>query len=94
MTFLAEWGDPSQLATIVLSSINDMAGVCVGASLSHTLVTALAIVVGTVVAKYIRMRVITFVGGLVFIGFAVVSVFFAPSEENEGDTALALMSSI
>lgn len=30
MTFLAEWGDRSQLATIVLAGINDVTGVCVG----------------------------------------------------------------
>ena len=30
MTFLAEWGDRSQLATIVLASANDLAGVILG----------------------------------------------------------------
>ena len=42
MTFLAEWGDRSQLATIVMAGINDVAGVCVGGVLGHFICTGLA----------------------------------------------------
>ena len=42
MTFLAEWGDRSQLATIVMAGINDVGGVCVGGVLGHFICTGLA----------------------------------------------------
>ena len=42
MTFLAEWGDRSQLATIVMAGINDVGGVCVGGVLGHLICTGLA----------------------------------------------------
>merc|ERR1711981_790727 len=67
MTFLAEWGDRSQLATIVMAGINDVSGVCV---------------CGALIAKKVSVRVVTVVGALVFIGFAVASLFIDPYEEN------------
>ena len=39
LIFLAEWGDRSQLATIVMASVNDVAGVILGGVLGHTLCT-------------------------------------------------------
>jgi putative Ca2+/H+ antiporter (TMEM165/GDT1 family) len=42
MTFLAEWGDRSQLATIVMAGINDVSGVCLGGVLGHFICTGLA----------------------------------------------------
>merc|ERR1719228_3127602 len=51
MTFLAEWGDRSQLATIVLAGINDVGGVCVGGVLGHFICTGLAVICGALIAK-------------------------------------------
>lgn len=82
MTFLAEWGDRSQLATIVLASINDVSGVCLGGVLGHTLCTGLAVIAGALIAKKISVRVVTFIGALVFLGFAIASLFFDPEEEE------------
>jgi len=82
MTFLAEWGDRSQLATIVMAGINDVAGVCVGGTLGHFICTGLAVICGALIAKKVSVRVVTFVGALVFIGFAVASLFIDPYEEN------------
>lgn len=82
MTFLAEWGDRSQLATIVLASINDVGGVCVGGVLGHALCTGLAVIAGALVAKKISVRAVTFIGALVFIMFAIVSLFFDPESEE------------
>ncbi|KOB64478.1 Uncharacterized protein OBRU01_24198, partial [Operophtera brumata] len=42
LTFLAEWGDRSQLATVVLATREDAVGVVVGGSLGHALCTGLA----------------------------------------------------
>lgn len=82
MTFLAEWGDRSQLATIVMAGINDVAGVCVGGVLGHTICTGLAVICGALIAKKISVRMVTLIGALVFIGFAIASLFIDPYEEN------------
>merc|ERR1719228_1599056 len=82
MTFLAEWGDRSQLATIVLAGINDVGGVCVGGVLGHFICTGLAVICGALIAKKISVRMVTLIGALVFIGFAIASLFIDPYEEN------------
>jgi len=82
MTFLAEWGDRSQLATIVLAGINDVSGVCVGGILGHFICTGLAVLCGALIAKKISVRKVTLLGALVFIGFAIASLFIDPYEEN------------
>jgi len=80
MTFIAEWGDRSQLATIVLAGINNVWGVIIGGCLGHTMCTGAAVLVGMIVARFISARVITFIGALVFIGFAIASLFIDPNE--------------
>jgi len=82
MTFLAEWGDRSQLATIVMAGINDVSGVCVGGVLGHFICTGLAVICGALIAKKISVRMVTLIGALVFIGFAIASLFIDPYEEN------------
>ncbi|XP_023344409.1 transmembrane protein 165 [Eurytemora carolleeae] len=82
MTFLAEWGDRSQLATIVMAGINDVAGVCVGGVLGHFICTGLAVLCGALIAKKISVRKVTALGALVFIGFAIASLFIDPNEES------------
>merc|ERR1711865_1172520 len=44
LTFLAEWGDRSQIATIALASAKDPFGVTVGGTLGHCLCTGLAVI--------------------------------------------------
>lgn len=56
LTFLAEWGDRSQLATVVLATREDAVGVVVGGSLGHALCTGLAVVGGRMVAQRISVR--------------------------------------
>jgi len=82
MTFIAEWGDRSQLATIVLAGLNDVWGVILGGCLGHAICTGGAVLVGTLIAKFISPRKITFIGALVFIGFAIASIFTDPNEDG------------
>lgn len=56
LTFLAEWGDRSQLTTIVLGAREDPIGVTIGGTLGHALCTALAVVGGKIVAQRISVR--------------------------------------
>lgn len=83
--FLAEWGDRSQLATIVLASVNDVAGVILGGVLGHTLCTGLAILAGALIAKKISVRAVTIIGGIVFIGFAIATLIFGPESDDDFD---------
>lgn len=82
MTFIAEWGDRSQLATIVLAGLNDVWGVILGGCLGHAICTGGAVLVGTIIARFISARWITFIGALVFLGFAVASIFTDPNEDG------------
>ena len=65
-----------------ISGINDVSGVCIGGVLGHFICTGLAVICGALIAKKVSVRVVTLVGALVFIGFAVASLFIDPYEEN------------
>merc|ERR1711963_285635 len=67
LTFIAEWGDRSQLATIVLAGINDVVGVILGGCLGHAICTGGAGLAGALIARFISIRKITFLGALVFL---------------------------
>jgi putative Ca2+/H+ antiporter (TMEM165/GDT1 family) len=79
MTFLAEWGDRSQLATVVLAATEDIVGVCIGGVLGHSLCTGLAVLGGRIIAQRISVRTVTILGGVVFLVFAVSSLFLNPN---------------
>jgi len=79
MTFLAEWGDRSQLATVVLAATEDVFGVVVGGVLGHSMCTGLAVLGGRMIAQKISVRTVTIVGGVVFLLFAITSLFMSPT---------------
>ena len=70
MTFLAEWGDRSQIATIALAASKDTLGVILGGLLGHALCTGLAVIGGRMLAAKISERTVSIVGGLGFFAFA------------------------
>uniref|UniRef100_UPI00398E8D6D putative divalent cation/proton antiporter TMEM165 n=1 Tax=Pristiophorus japonicus TaxID=55135 RepID=UPI00398E8D6D len=78
LTFLAEWGDRSQLTTIVLAAREDPFGVAVGGTLGHCLCTGLAVIGGRMVAQKISVRTVTIIGGIVFLAFALSALFISP----------------
>lgn len=73
MTFVAEWGDRTQFATISLAAGYNPIGVTTGAILGHGICAAIAVLCGRMIAKYISERTMTALGGLLFLIFAVVS---------------------
>merc|ERR1712181_37867 len=77
-----KWGDRSQLATIVLAGINDVVGVILGGCLGHAICTGGAVLAGALIARFISIRKITFLGALVFLGFAIASIFIDPNEDG------------
>ncbi|WP_013323426.1 TMEM165/GDT1 family protein [Gloeothece verrucosa] len=73
MTFLAEWGDRTQISTIALASSYNVIGVTTGAILGHGICSVIAVIGGKLVAGRISERTITFVGGILFLIFGVVA---------------------
>jgi putative Ca2+/H+ antiporter (TMEM165/GDT1 family) len=57
MTFLGEWGDRSQIATIAMAAGQDYWWVTVGASAGHGICTAAAVIGGRAIAGRVSMRV-------------------------------------
>ncbi|XP_037050168.1 transmembrane protein 165-like [Bradysia coprophila] len=87
MTFLAEWGDRSQLTTIVLAAREDIYGIMVGGCLGHAICTGAAVIGGRLVAQKISVKHVTLIGGVVFLIFAVVSLIMGPNDEKPEDVA-------
>ena len=71
ITFFAEWGDRSQIATIALAAHKDPYGVTVGGVLGHAMCTGLAVVGGRYLAGKIPERTVLFAGGVLFVLFAI-----------------------
>ncbi|KAH8491640.1 hypothetical protein H0E87_023676 [Populus deltoides] len=78
LTFLAEWGDRSQIATIALATHKNALGVAVGATLGHTICTSLAVVGGSMLASKISQGTVATIGGLLFLCFSLSSYFYPP----------------
>uniref|UniRef100_A0A7S4DZV0 GDT1 family protein n=1 Tax=Lotharella globosa TaxID=91324 RepID=A0A7S4DZV0_9EUKA len=83
LTFTAEWGDRSQIATVAMASSKGFAGaigVTVGAVLGHACCTGLAVLGGRLIATSISERQVAIFGGLLFLGFAGYEIYVGPPE--------------
>lgn len=76
LTFLAEWGDRSQIATIALSAAKNPYGVTLGGCIGHTICTGMAVLGGRMLAARISEKTVSIGGGIIFLVFGVHSVFF------------------
>lgn len=76
LTFVAEWGDRSQIATIALAAAKDPYGVTFGACFGHSLCTGMAVVGGRMLASKISERTVSFWGGIIFLAFGIHALFF------------------
>uniref|UniRef100_A0A0N5A1V3 GDT1 family protein n=1 Tax=Parastrongyloides trichosuri TaxID=131310 RepID=A0A0N5A1V3_PARTI len=76
LTFLAEWGDRSQIATIALGAVKDAFGVILGGIIGHSICTGIAVIGGRVIAQKISVRTVTIIGGFTFIIFALANIIF------------------
>ncbi len=75
LTFIAEWGDRTQFATIALAASKNAVGVTLGAITGHLICTAIAVLGGRMVAGRISERAVTAIGGGLFILFGVLAIF-------------------
>ncbi|KAL5769682.1 hypothetical protein ACOSP7_013836 [Xanthoceras sorbifolium] len=78
LTFLAEWGDRSQIATIALATHKNAVGVAIGATIGHTICTSVAVVGGSMLASKISQGTVATIGGLLFLCFSLSSYFYPP----------------
>ncbi len=73
LTFMAEWGDRTQMATITLAAAHHPIGVMVGAALGHAICAAIAVMCGKLISGRISERMLTGLGGGLFIIFGIVA---------------------
>lgn len=74
LTFIAEWGDRTQFATIALAAANNPVGVTIGAILGHAICAAIAVACGRMICGRISERTITLLGGSLFLLFAAIGL--------------------
>ncbi|XP_004247813.1 protein PAM71-homolog, chloroplastic [Solanum lycopersicum] len=75
LVFFAEWGDRSMLATIALGAAQSPWGVASGAIAGHLVATSIAILGGGFLANYISEKLVGYLGGVLFLIFAVATLF-------------------
>jgi len=77
MTFLGEWGDRSQIATIAMAAGQDYWWVTLGAVLGHACCTGVAVIGGRAIAGKVSLKVVTVGGAVAFLVFAFIYLFEA-----------------
>ncbi|KAK6856984.1 hypothetical protein PG995_007171 [Apiospora arundinis] len=77
MTFLGEWGDRSQIATIAMAAGQDYWWVTLGALVGHSICTGVAVIGGRAIAGKVSMKVVTVGGALAFLVFGFIYLFEA-----------------
>jgi len=78
LTFLAEWGDRSQIATIALASAKNAYGVILGGLIGHAFCTGVAVIGGRLLAARISERTVAIIGGVSFLGFGIHALYTGP----------------
>lgn len=74
LTFVAEWGDRTQFSTVLLAGSNNPLGVTLGAILGHSICALIAVLGGRFLAGRLSERLITGVGGILFVGCGLLMV--------------------
>jgi Ca2+/H+ antiporter, TMEM165/GDT1 family len=79
LTFVAEWGDRTQFATVALAVQQNPIGVILGGVLGHTICALIAVLGGRWAAGHISERLVTWIGGLLFLLFGAIALVTGPT---------------
>jgi putative Ca2+/H+ antiporter (TMEM165/GDT1 family) len=71
----SEWGDRSQLAAIALAPNYGMASIMIGGVVAHTVCAFIALGLGKLVEKSCPERLLSIIGGVIFIFFGFWELF-------------------
>ncbi|CAK7215525.1 GCR1-dependent translation factor 1 [Sporothrix eucalyptigena] len=77
MTFLGEWGDRSQIATLAMAAGQDYWWVTLGAVTGHACCTGVAVLGGRALAGRVSLKVVTVGGAVSFLIFGIIYLFEA-----------------
>jgi Ca2+/H+ antiporter, TMEM165/GDT1 family len=77
LTFLAEWGDTSQLSLIPISALFSSESVIFGASLGMLASSIIAVVIGKIIGNYISEIYTSLIAGTLFLVFFGYNVYLA-----------------
>ncbi|CAE6450667.1 unnamed protein product [Rhizoctonia solani] len=72
LTFLGEWGDRSQIATIALGAAHNVYIITIGTVAGHAICTGVAVLGGRWLSTKISIKHVTLTGSILFLLFAVV----------------------
>ncbi|CAK8539330.1 unnamed protein product [Lathyrus sativus] len=75
LVFVAEWGDKSFFSTIALAAASSPLGVIAGSLAGHGVATLIAVLGGTLLGTFLSEKVIAYIGGVLFLVFAAITVF-------------------
>ena len=75
LTFVAEWGDRSQIATIALAAAKNPYAVTLGGIIGHAMCTGGAVIAGNLIAQKISHKTINVSGGVLFVLFAIFTLY-------------------
>ncbi|KAF7311657.1 hypothetical protein MKEN_01069300 [Mycena kentingensis (nom. inval.)] len=88
LTFLGEWGDRSQIATIALGAAHNVYLVTLGTVAGHSCCTALAVIGGRYVSTKISVKHVTLGGAVLFLLFGVIYMYEAFGREQRTELDL------
>ncbi len=83
MTFLAEWGDRSQIATIALAASYNLLMVNIGCLLGHFICTTAAVQLGEWISTRVSEKQVQYAGGFVFFLSGAVTLFMIFDQEPQ-----------
>ncbi|KAF8510807.1 hypothetical protein BU17DRAFT_55130 [Hysterangium stoloniferum] len=82
LTFLGEWGDRSQIATIALAAAHNLYVVAFGTIIGHSCCTALAVIGGRWLSTKISVKHVTLGGACLFLIFSVIYFYEAWASDD------------
>ena len=69
--WLIEFGDKSEISTVTITAIYNVYGVLVGTMLAYLGAIGIAAFIGVYVGQFLTEKMMTIIGGILFIGFAI-----------------------